>query len=160
VNRPIEDKRVLLLLDVVQDEGIRESVAFRRGREEDRLQIGPAAFEELVTRALDELPSWVQNALDNVEVTVAELPSPAQRMRMRLRPDSTLLGLYEGVPQTRRTTHYGLVLPDKITLFRQPILAVCRTPEEVEARVRSVVVHELAHHFGIDDDRLRELGAY
>jgi predicted Zn-dependent protease with MMP-like domain len=79
---------------------------------------------------------------------------------MGLPPDTTLLGLYEGVPQTRRTTHYGLVLPDKITLFRRPILAVCRTPEEVRERVRSVVIHELAHHFGIDDDRLRDLGAY
>jgi predicted Zn-dependent protease with MMP-like domain len=135
-------------------------VASRRGRKEDRLQISSAAFEELVTKALDELPGWVQNALDNIEVTVAELPSPAQRVRMRLRPDSTLLGLYEGIPQTKRTTHYGLVLPDKITLFRRPILAVSRSPEEVEARVRSVVVHELAHHFGIDDDRLRQLGAY
>jgi predicted Zn-dependent protease with MMP-like domain len=117
-------------------------------------------FEQLVVRALEELPPWVEAALDNVEVTVAEVPSAAQRQRMRLRRDATLLGLYEGVPQTRRGLHYGLVLPDKITLFRRPILAVCRTPEEVEARVRSVVIHELAHHFGIDDDRLRELGAY
>jgi predicted Zn-dependent protease with MMP-like domain len=124
------------------------------------LHIDQEAFDKLVAHALDELPAWVEAALDNVEVTVAELPSPAQRQRMGLRPGVTLLGLYEGVPQTRRTTHYGLVLPDKITLFRRPILAVCRTPAEVEARVRSVVIHELAHHFGIDDDRLRELGAY
>ena len=124
------------------------------------LYINRESFEELVARALEELPPWVQAALDNVEVTVAEVPSAAQRRRMGLRRDATLLGLYEGVPQTRRTSHYGLVLPDKITLFRRPILAVCRTPEEVEARVRSVVIHELAHHFGIDDDRLRELGAY
>jgi predicted Zn-dependent protease with MMP-like domain len=109
---------------------------------------------------LQELPAWVQAALDNVEVTVAEAPSAAQRRSLRLRPDSTLLGLYEGVPQTRRGAHYGLVLPDKITLFRLPILAACRTAAEVEARVRSVVIHELAHHFGIDDDRLLELGAY
>jgi predicted Zn-dependent protease with MMP-like domain len=110
--------------------------------------------------ALEELPVWVQVALDNVEVTVAEVPSAAQRRRLGLPPGATLMGLYEGVPQTERTTHYGLVLPDKITLFRQPILASCRTPEEAEDRVRSVVIHELAHHFGIDDDRLQQLGAY
>jgi predicted Zn-dependent protease with MMP-like domain len=124
------------------------------------LDIDQATFEELVTQALDELPAWVQAALKNVEVTVADYPSPAQRRRMGLRPGTTLLGLYEGVPQTQRTTHYGLVLPDKITLFRRPILAACRTPTEIAQRVRSVVIHELAHHFGIDDDRLRELGAY
>lgn len=126
----------------------------------EMLHIDRVDFEELVVRALDELPAWVKAAMDNVEVTVAEAPSAAQRRRMGLPPGATLLGLYEGVPQTRRTTHYGLVLPDKITLFRRPILGVCRTPREVEARVRSVVIHELAHHFGIDDDHLRELGAH
>jgi len=124
------------------------------------LHLDHETFDRLVARALEGLPAWVQAALDNVEVTVAETPTPAQRRRLGLRPGATLLGLYEGVPQTRRSTHYGLVLPDKITLFRRPILAVCRTPEEVQGRVRSVVIHELAHHFGIDDDRLRELNAY
>ena len=124
------------------------------------LRINLEQFEELVVQALDDLPNWVKAALDNVEVTVAEAPSAAQRRRMRLGPGTTLFGLYEGVPQTRRTTHYGLVLPDKITLFRWPILAVCHTPDEVQERVRSVVIHELAHHFGIDDDRLHELDAY
>ena len=124
------------------------------------LQIDREQFEQLVIQALEDLPNWVKATLDNVEVTVADVPSAAQRRRMRLASGATLLGLYEGVPQTRRTTHYGLVLPDKITLFRWPILTVCRTPDEVQERVRSVVIHELAHHFGIDDDRLRELGAY
>jgi predicted Zn-dependent protease with MMP-like domain len=122
------------------------------------LHLDQEAFGKLVIQALEDLPAWVQATMDNVQVTVAEVPSPAQRRRMRLPPGRTLLGLYEGVPQTRRTTHYGLVLPDKITLFRRPILAICRTPDEVEARVRSVVIHELAHHFGIDDERLRDLG--
>lgn len=117
-------------------------------------------FEKLVTQALEELPAWVHTMMDNVEVTIAEAPTMAQRRRLGLHPNQTLLGLYEGVPQTRRTRSYGLVLPDKITLFRRPILAVCRTPQEVEARVRSVVIHELAHHFGIDDERLRDLDAY
>jgi predicted Zn-dependent protease with MMP-like domain len=124
------------------------------------MQMDRDRFEELAARALEELPAWVQAMMDNVEVTVAEAPSAAQRRRMGLRPGQTLLGLYEGVPQTRRGSSYGLVLPDKITLFCRPILAVCRTPDEVAARVQSVVIHELAHHFGIDDDRLHELGAY
>jgi predicted Zn-dependent protease with MMP-like domain len=124
------------------------------------LQIDREEFERLVVQALDELPAWVHAMMDNVEVTVADAPSVAQLRRQGLRPGQVLLGLYEGVPRTRRTTHYGLVLPDKITLFRLPILTVCRTPNQVAVRVRSVVIHELAHHFGIDDDRLRELGAY
>jgi predicted Zn-dependent protease with MMP-like domain len=124
------------------------------------LNIERETFDTLVVRALEELPAWVQATLDNVEVTVAEVPSGVQLSRMGLPPGTTLLGLYEGVPQTNRSTHYGLVLPDKITLFRRPILTVCRTPTEVQERVRSVVVHELAHHFGIDDERLHELGAY
>lgn len=124
------------------------------------LHLDHETFDRLVARALEGLPAWVQTALDNIEVTVAETPTPAQRRRTGLRPGTTLLGLYEGVPQTRRSSRYGLVLPDKITLFRRPILAVCRTPEEVQERVRAVVIHELAHHFGIDDDRLRELNAY
>jgi predicted Zn-dependent protease with MMP-like domain len=124
------------------------------------VHVNREVFEKLVAQALEGLPAWVQQKMDNVEVTVAETASAAQRQRAGLPPGETLLGLYEGVPQTRRSLSYGLVLPDKITLFRRPILATCRTPGEVEARVRSVVIHELAHHFGIDDDRLRELGAY
>lgn len=124
------------------------------------MAIDRAEFNELVAQALEALPAWVQTMMDNVDVTVAEAPSPAQLRQAGLPPGHTLLGLYEGVPKTRRTRGYNLVLPDKITLFRRPILAACRTPDEVVDRVRSVVVHELAHHFGIDDDRLRELGAY
>jgi predicted Zn-dependent protease with MMP-like domain len=124
------------------------------------LRIDYATFEKLVVRALEDLPAWVQTALDNVEVTIAETPTITQRRRLGLYPGQTLLGLYEGVPKTKRSSSYGLVLPDKITLFRRPILAVCRTPREVEERVRAVVIHELAHHFGIDDERLRDLGAY
>jgi len=124
------------------------------------LVVSRETFEELVAQALEGLPAWVQQKIDNVQVTVAEMPSAAQRQRAGLPLGETLLGLYEGVPQTRRSLSYGLVLPDKITLFRRPILSTCRTPREVQARVRSVVIHELAHHFGIDDDRLRELGLY
>jgi predicted Zn-dependent protease with MMP-like domain len=117
-------------------------------------------FEQLVIEALDSLPPDIARMLDNVEVTVAGWPSPAALRRAGLRPGQTLFGLYEGIPQTQRTSHYGLVLPDKITIFQGPIERIRRTPEAIREQVRRTVIHELAHHFGISDDRLRELGAY
>jgi predicted Zn-dependent protease with MMP-like domain len=98
--------------------------------------------------------------LDNVEVVVESHPSPAQLQNLGLGPRGTLFGLYEGVPLTRRTSGYNLVLPDKITIFRRPIEAYCRSDEQVRQVVRRTVLHELAHHFGISDKRLRELGVY
>jgi predicted Zn-dependent protease with MMP-like domain len=123
-------------------------------------QRGDKTFAELVAEALDSLPPDIQEKLENVEVVVEWRPSPAQMRRMGLGPGQTLFGLYEGVPLTERTSGYNLVLPDKITIFRQPIEAYCRTDEQVRQTVRRTVLHELAHHFGISDDRLRELGAY
>jgi predicted Zn-dependent protease with MMP-like domain len=117
-------------------------------------------FEQLVIEALDSLPPDIARMLDNVEVTVAGWPSPATLRNAGLRPGQTLFGLYEGIPQTQRTSHYGLVLPDKITIFQGPIERIRRTPEGIREQVRKTVIHELAHHFGISDDRLRELGAY
>lgn len=98
--------------------------------------------------------------MENVEVVVATRPSLAQLQGVGLRPGQTLFGLYEGVPLTNRTSGYNMVLPDKITIFRQPIEAHCRTDEQVRRVVRRTVLHELAHHFGISDERLHELGAY
>ena len=117
-------------------------------------------FEALVAEALDRLPPDIQEKLENVEVVVEWRPSPALLRRLGLGPGDTLFGLYEGVPLTQRTSGYGLVLPDKITIFRQPIEAYSRSDEQVRRRVRHTVLHELAHHFGISDDRLRELGVY
>ncbi|MFQ5612112.1 MAG: metallopeptidase family protein [Anaerolineae bacterium] len=126
------------------------------------LKLSPEQFEQLVAQALDELPQFFQEKLQNIEVVLQDWPTPAQlraagmgESRGRL-----LLGLYEGVPLTGRTSHYGLVLPDKITIFRGPIERICATEEAIARQVRRTVLHELAHHFGIDDERLRELGAY
>ena len=118
------------------------------------------SFDELVAQALQELPPSIQAMLDNVAVTVEERPAPWLLREMGVPPGHTLFGLYQGVPRTARTLNYNLVPPDRITIFRAPIEAVSRSPEEVREMVKRVVVHELAHHFGIDDDRLRELGAY
>lgn len=118
------------------------------------------AFETLVAEALDNLPPDIQVKLENVEVVVEWHPSPAQMRRLGLGPGHTLFGLYEGIPLTERTSGYNMVLPDKITIFRQPIEAHCRSDEQVRQTVRRTVLHELAHHFGISDQRLRELGVY
>ncbi len=123
-------------------------------------KFSPEEFEQLVIQALDNLPDFFKRQLQNVEVVVADWPTEAERRLVGLKPGQLLFGLYQGVPLTQRTSHYGLVLPDKITIYRLNIEQVCRTPEEVIQRVQHTVKHELAHHFGISDDRLRELGAY
>jgi predicted Zn-dependent protease with MMP-like domain len=105
-------------------------------------------FEELVGDALDSVPEQLTRLMDNVVVLVEEQHPQ----------DADLLGLYEGVALTERGHDYGGMLPDRITLYRQPILSICRTEDDVVEEVAVTVVHEIAHHFGIDDDRLHELG--
>ena len=108
-------------------------------------------FEALAAEALDGLPHWIRERLENVDVLIEDAPPPGQ---------PALLGVYEGVPLTRRGIFYAGVLPDRITLFRRPIEATARTDEELRDRIRHTVVHELAHYFGISDERLRELERY
>ncbi len=120
----------------------------------------PYEFQQLVVEALDDLPEFFKQKMQNVEVVVATWPTQAELHSVGLKSGQLLLGLYRGVPLTKRTGNYGMVLPDKITIFQGPIEQVCRTPEQVKKRVQHTVRHELAHHFGISDDRLRELGAY
>jgi predicted Zn-dependent protease with MMP-like domain len=109
--------------------------------------IEPERFEAMVAAALDGLPPKLGKVMRNVAVTVQHEPG---------RPG--LLGLYQGVPLTRRTSHYSAAMPDRITIYRHAICAICRTEDEVVEQVRKTVVHEVGHHFGIGDDRLRELG--
>jgi predicted Zn-dependent protease with MMP-like domain len=111
------------------------------------IDVDPGRFEDMVVTALDSLPAELGQLMSNVAVTVEHDPGPPG-----------LLGLYEGIPLTSRTTQYAGVLPDRITIYRLAICAICRTEEQVAAEVRRTVVHEVAHHFGIDDDRLAELG--
>ncbi len=117
-------------------------------------------FAELAAAAMEELPPGIAGWLENVTVVVESWPDERQLELVGVSPGATLLGLYEGVPRTSRTSDYGMVLPDKITLFRGPILALCSTESCVKRQVSHTITHELAHHFGIDDDRLIELGAY
>ncbi|GHE99846.1 hypothetical protein GCM10017786_36340 [Amycolatopsis deserti] len=112
------------------------------------VEMSKARFEELVADALDEVPEELAGAMDNVVVLVEDHNEEA--------PD--ILGLYHGVALTERTSDYGGVLPDRISIYRTPILAMCDSEEQVVEEVLITVVHEIAHHFGIDDSRLHELG--
>ena len=114
-------------------------------------------FYELVVKALDELPPVFADKLDNLDIVVADWPSASQLGRSGIRSRYSLLGLYEGVPHTRRGRGYGLVLPDKITVFRKPIESRCRSWQEIEDEIASVVLHEIAHHFGTDEETLRRI---
>jgi predicted Zn-dependent protease with MMP-like domain len=111
------------------------------------IEVDPGRFEEMVVAALDALPEELGQLMRNVAVTVEHGAGPPG-----------LLGLYEGIPLTSRTSQYAGVLPDRITIYRQAICAICRTEQEVADQVRRTVIHEIAHHFGIGDDRLSELG--
>ena len=113
------------------------------------LAMSTEEFEELVAVALDEVPEELARLVDNVIVVVEDDVEPGDR---------SLLGLYQGVPLTERGHYYAGAMPDRITIYRRPILAMCRDYDEVVEQVRITVVHEIAHHFGIDDDRLHELG--
>lgn len=115
-------------------------------------------FEELVAEALDEIPEPFASHLDNVEVIVEEEPDVEDLQRAEVAPGGTLFGLYQGIPQTDRGAGYTFVLPDKITIFRGPILRVCSDEDEAYDEIATTVVHEIAHHFGISDERLDELG--
>lgn len=120
---------------------------------------GRSRFEELVVEAIDELPDDILAILDNVEIVVADAPTAHQLDEAGdLDAGEMLLGLYEGIPLTDRTGGYGLVLPDKITLFQGALESICPDEETLRNEVRVTVIHELAHHFGISDRRLRELG--
>ena len=117
-------------------------------------------FEELVAQVVNDLPEFFQERLDNVDVIVEEFPDRHTMRLARVRSPYDLLGFYHGVPLTERTANYGLVAPDKISIYRRPIEIRCHSDEELRETIRRVVLHEIAHHFGLSDNRLREIGAY
>lgn len=115
-------------------------------------------FEALVVAALATIPEPIRAHMDNVEVVVNLWPTDEQRASLALAPDEALFGLYEGVPLTERGVIANPLLPDKITIFQGPLQEQCATEEEMAKEICKTVIHEIAHHFGIDDDRLTELG--
>jgi predicted Zn-dependent protease with MMP-like domain len=116
-------------------------------------------FEDEVMEALDLVPEEFRGYLAEVAIVVDDWPSAEQRQRLRLRRNETLFGLYEGVPRTQRSSSYNLALPDRITLFQGPLEQEARGDRErLRRQVRRTVLHEIAHHFGFGEERLRELG--
>ena len=111
------------------------------------VEVPPERFADLVAEALDDLPPELGRLMENVAVVVNNTSPPG-----------SMLGLYEGIPLTERYEYGGMAMPDRITVFRRAICAVCDDDEEVVEQVRVTVVHEVAHHFGISDERLDELG--
>jgi predicted Zn-dependent protease with MMP-like domain len=114
-------------------------------------------FEGLVARAIEGLPAEFQRKLENVDIVVEEWPTALQMKQGRVKSPGRLLGLYQGVPRTNRGRGYGLVLPDKISIFQRPIEAQCRFDYEIETRVGEVVRHEIAHHLGLGEEALQRI---
>jgi predicted Zn-dependent protease with MMP-like domain len=114
-------------------------------------------FEALVARAIENLPPEFKRKLENVDIVVEDWPTLGQLGQAKHIHPTQLLGLYHGVPQTRRGRGYELVLPDKISIFQKPIEAQCRFGDEIEAKIEEVVRHEIAHHFGLDEETLRKI---
>jgi predicted Zn-dependent protease with MMP-like domain len=117
-------------------------------------------FMEFVLDALDDLPPQFREKLQNVDIAVEDWPDAETMRHARIRNRASLLGFYHGIPLTERTHGYNMVTPDKISIYRQPILMQSRTRREVREQVARVLRHEIAHYFGIDDERLREIGVY
>jgi predicted Zn-dependent protease with MMP-like domain len=117
-------------------------------------------FEDRVMQAVDALPPYFRTRLQNAEFIVEEWPDDDTLDLCDIDDPAELQGFYHGIPLTERSTHYGLVAPDTISIYRQPILRACRSDDEVQSTIITVVRHEVAHFFGISDDRLRQLGAY
>lgn len=119
-----------------------------------------ARFRRLVEAAAAAIPPQFADQMDNVEILVRSRPTEEERAEAGIGPRDQLLGLYVGHPLTSRGSYYGNTLPDRIMIYQEAIEAVCRSEADVAAQIRTTVLHEVAHHFGIDDERLQELDAY
>lgn len=113
-------------------------------------QVSQKQFEDLVADALDALPTRYQEKLNNVVIVVEDDPSPEQRSKLNLQHGASLFGLYEGIPLTRRGNNYSMVLPDKITIFKNPSEASAEDAKDLREQVRHTVWHEVAHYYGLD----------
>ena len=121
------------------------------------MDISDEVFEKIIAEAMDTLPEHYLERAKNVAITWDYDPSPEQRAKQRLRPDQTLFGLYEGIPMTQRGGNYSMVLPDKITIFKNPIIRYAQDLEAVKLQVKNTLWHEIAHHYGLDHDRIHQI---
>lgn len=121
------------------------------------MQLTDEQFDELITKAMDELPQEYITGLDNVAILMADEPSPDQERKMKLREGTILLGLYEGIPLTQRGNAYTFVLPDKITLFKHALLRVSHNDAQLFEQIKRTLWHEIAHYYGLDHGRIHQL---
>jgi predicted Zn-dependent protease with MMP-like domain len=121
------------------------------------LELTDERFDHLISHAMDELPQKYILGLNNVAITYEDEPSDEQKEKMKLDSHHLLLGLYEGIPLTQRGNGYSFVLPDKITLFKNSILAVVNSEEELFEQIKRTLWHEIAHYYGLNHSRIDEL---
>jgi predicted Zn-dependent protease with MMP-like domain len=121
------------------------------------MELTDEQFDALITKAMDELPQEYIKGLENVAIVMADTPTDEQKEKMKLRENTILLGLYEGIPLTQRGNSYTFVLPDKITLFKHSILRVVRNDDELFEQIKRTLWHEIAHYYGLNHRRMDEL---
>lgn len=121
------------------------------------IDINDKQFAEMISKAMDEMPEQYMQNLDNVVVTYADKPSGEQLRKLKMRGDQSLLGLYEGIPLTQRGAGYNLVLPDKITLFKYPLLSITHDEASLYRQVKHTLWHEIAHFYGLDHEKIHEI---
>ena len=120
------------------------------------LKLSRKEFERIVKEGIMAIPEKFLRKLDNVAIVIEDEPTPKQRKKLNIHSNWTLLGLYEGVPQTKRGMSYGAALPDKITIFQKPIEEEARDKEDLKKIIKNTVWHEIAHHFGMNEVRVRQ----
>lgn len=120
-------------------------------------EVSDEQFDEIISKSLDELPDRYITNMKNVAIVMADEPTAEQREKLRLRCHETLFGLYEGIPLTQRGAGYNLVLPDKITIFKNPLQHASDTPESFKTNVKHTLWHEIAHHYGLDHSKIHEI---
>jgi len=121
------------------------------------MELTDEQFDGLITRAMDELPQEYIKGLQNAVILYADDPDEYQAKKSGLREGNILLGLYEGIPLTKRGSNYTFVLPDKITLFKHSLLMISHTPEQLFEQIKRTLWHEIAHYYGLDHDRIHAL---
>jgi predicted Zn-dependent protease with MMP-like domain len=121
-----------------------------------QVEISDDQFQAIVAGALDELPTKYTDNMDNVAIVYADEPTPEQRVQLKLHCNQTLFGLYQGIPLTARGAGYNLVLPDKITIFKHPLLWASHDLAALKKNVKHTLWHEIAHHFGLNHARIHQ----
>lgn len=122
------------------------------------INVSEEEFQQLMEQAMESIPKKFKERMDNIAFLVEQYPSPSDLSRLGMTNGRQLLGLYSGIPYTHRNTWYAGTMPDRIILFQKNIEAICRTNEELNAKIREVVIHEIAHYFGMTDKEIREAG--